>query len=130
MLPAYPAIEESEGDWSDHLQDSVELVATRVVEQVFLELRLMCFRFRTYVRQTAHRFSVSIHYRRNQNCFDPRRLVDRRRSNRSGLPACNIEFSASSSGCRVLGMAYKDATNVLYTARLVSRAFRIQPMVR
>lgn len=61
---------------------------------------------------------------------DPRRLLDRRRSMRSGLPPCNIEFFASSSIYRVLGVSYNDATSVLYTARLVSRAFRMQPIVR
>lgn len=32
--------------------------------------------------------------------------------------------------CRVPGVTYSDATSVLYTARLVRRALRMQPTVR
>lgn len=43
---------------------------------------------------------------------------------------CNIEFGLFTRLPRVRHMTYNEATSVLYTARLVCKAFRMQPNVR
>lgn len=43
---------------------------------------------------------------------------------------CNIEFDLFTRLPRVRHMTYSEATSVLYTARLVCKAFCMQPSVR
>lgn len=58
------------------------------------------------------------------------RVLDRYLDMDSGYKPVTLNSLPVHPFCRVPGVTYSDATSVLYTARLVRRALRMQPTVR
>jgi hypothetical protein len=125
MYPAYGSSAESEGDGQPP-SDSERRRWYAGCPNLFLELS-RCAPV-TGAGQTAHDFNFPIHYRRSQNRDGINRVLDRL------ISICYKPVTLNSLPvhpfCRVPGVTYSDATSVLYTARLVRRALRMQPTVR
>ena len=127
MYPAYGSSAESEGDGQPP-SDSERRRWYAGCPNLFLELS-RCAPV-TGAGQTAHDFNFPIHYRRSQNRDGINRVLDRLISIWILAAPVTLNSLPVHPFCRVPGVTYSDATSVLYTARLVRRALRMQPTVR